>query len=350
MYKTILRPLLFKTDPEKIHTHLINRLKMIEHSVIAQKMTHSLYAPQQRQLHKVVNGIQFMNPIGLSAGFDKNGEAFRALGSFGFGFVEIGTITTEPQIGNPKPRVFRLPKDDALISRTGFNNDGLEMILPRIRCLRDDQLVVGANINKNPSTIGAAVIEEFYKLFSTLYPYVDYFTINLTYPMQGMLLDSEGKWLIDVFRKLDDYRRKQREHHPIYVKIPADLTEVQLMDVGETIIREHIEGVVATGPTMKRDGFISTPTDEVEACGIGGVSGHPLKKRSLEVVRFLRKQFGTQFTIIGTGGIMNAEDSVEMMQAGADLIELYSAFIYSGPGVLKEIGNALTTHNVVHLR
>ncbi len=340
MYKQIIRPLLFKIDPEKIHEQLVNCLKLIEHSRFAHQLPRALYAPPPQKPQVTVHGIPFANPIGLSAGFDKSAEAFRAVGSFGFGFLEIGTVTTQPQEGNPAPRVFRLPKDDALISRTGFNNDGLDAILPRVRGLRDRGLVLGANINKNPTTTGEAIREEFYQLFTTLYPNVDFFTINLTYPEQGSLSEAEGRWIIDVFRRLVGYRNTQRAQRPIFVKVPADLTEAQLMDVGETLIREEIQGVVATGPTMKRDGFVHSTPAEVEACGVGGASGRPLKRLSLETVRFLRKQFDDRITIIGAGGIMTGEDALEMKRAGADLIEIYSAFIYSGPAVLKEMARA----------
>ncbi len=341
MYKQVIRPLLFKIDPEKIHEWLVGCLRLIEHSRLAQRLPRAVYAPPPWTLEVTLHGIPFANPIGLSAGFDKSAEAFRAVGSFGFGFLEIGTVTTEPQKGNPGPRVFRLPKDDALISRTGFNNDGLDAILPRVRGMRDRGLVLGANINKNPATTGEAIVEEFNRLFTALYPEVDFFTINLTYPAEGSLSGAEGKWIIDVFRKLVGYRDTQRAQRPIFVKVPADLTEAQLMDVGETLVREHIQGVVATGPTMTRDGFVhSTPAD-VEACGAGGASGRPLKRRSLQTVRFLRKQFGDQLTLIGAGGILTGEDALEMKQAGADLIEIYSAFIFSGPAVLKEMARAL---------
>jgi dihydroorotate dehydrogenase len=340
MYKQVVRPVLFTIDPEKIHRQLVAGLKLIEHSRLARQLPRALYAPPSQDVGVTIHGILFANPIGLSAGFDKNADAFRAIGSFGFGFLEVGTITTRPQPGNPAPRVFRLPDDDALVSRTGFNNHGLHTILPRVRGLRDRGLVLGANINKNPDTTGEAVLEEFHELFSTLYPEVDFFTINLTYPEHGRLLGEEGKWIVEVFRTLVGYRNTQSVQRPIFAKVPADLTEEQLMDVGETLIREQIQGVVATGPTTTRDGFVHSTPAQVEACGAGGASGRPLKGRSLQAVRCLRKAFGDQITIIGAGGIMTGADALEMKEAGADLIEIYSAFIYSGPAVLKEMARA----------
>lgn len=338
MYKTILRPLLFKTDPEKIHDDMISYLSVLERNKWMRNYVCNIFNCKDKRLEKQIDSLCFINPVGLSAGFDKNGEAIDAFSCFGFGFVEIGTITPQPQTGNNPPRIFRLPKDEALISRTGFNNQGVEHILERImKQERAKNLILGVNINKNDNTSLDNAWKDFLYCFQNFYNYVDYFTLNTPAISGDLLTDESQSWFGEVIHKLTSYREKQDIYRPIFLKIPADYNDDQILSAGHLCLAMQIDGITATGPSMQRDGLTASSEDEIKSVGNGGLCGHPLKKKSLLAVRLLKKSFPDKITIIGAGGILNEDDAKEMLAAGADLIQIYSAFIYNGPKIVKRI-------------
>ncbi|MGL5317142.1 MAG: quinone-dependent dihydroorotate dehydrogenase [Bacteroidales bacterium] len=342
MYKSVLRPMLFKIDPEKIHDDMIYYLSVIEKNNWMQSPVSALFGNKNKQLQKQIDSLCFANPVGLSAGFDKNGEGIDALGSFGFGFIEIGTITPKPQPGNEPPRIFRLPKDEALISRTGFNNQGADHILERImQQKRTKHLIVGANINKNDATPPENAWKDFSYCFENYYNYVDYFTLNTPPLSEALLTDESANWFREVIVRLTAYRAKQDVYRPIFLKIPADYNDAQINSVGELCLELHIDGITATGPTMGRDQLTASTAQEIQAVGNGALCGHPLKTRSLHAISLLKKSFGDKITLIGAGGILDEKDAIEMLAAGADLIQIYSAFIYNGPKVVKRIKQAI---------
>lgn len=338
MYKSILRPLLFKIDPEKIHDDMLTYLSAIEKNQWLQKPVYHLFKCKDKRLEKQIDGLCFSNVVGLSAGFDKNGEAIEAFACFGFGFVEIGTITPQPQLGNNPPRIFRLPKDEALISRTGFNNQGAEHILERIRKQnRSKHILLGANINKNDNTSPDDAWKDFLHCFKSFYDQVDYFTINTPPSAADLLTDESMIWFKNVIDQLSKFRNKQDIYRPIYLKIPADYNDNQIISTGRLCLEMHMDGVTATGPSMQREYLTASTADEIKSVGNGALCGHPLKQKSLHAVTLLKANFQEQITVIGAGGILNETDAKEMIEAGADLIQIYSAFIYNGPNIIKRI-------------
>lgn len=333
MYRSIIRPLLFKIDPEKVHDLLICWLKIYKYCFpirMAVQGHCTVISPLS------FDKLSFKNRIGLSAGFDKNGECYNQLADFGFGFIEIGTVTPDPQRGNPKPRVFRLVEDKSLISRTGFNNDGVEAVAKRLRRKRNQYFTLGVNINKNPNSVGEQVVKDFIRLYISLSQNVDYFTVNW-----GSLTPDEFK---EAIRTLSFLRDKENEKKGIFIKLPADIdfdTLDEVIAIGE---KYKVEGYIATGPTMDRSDLKYVSTDELNKIGAGGVSGAGLTKKSLDVVRYLAKIKQRDFLIIGAGGIMTPSDAKEMIASGADLIQLYSAMIYSGPFIVHKIGKKISRH------
>ncbi|MGL4331950.1 MAG: quinone-dependent dihydroorotate dehydrogenase [Bacteroidales bacterium] len=342
MYKSIIRPFLFKTDPERIHDDMISYLSVLERNKWMRNYVCDIFSCKDKRLEKQIDSLCFINPIGLSAGFDKNGEAIDAFSCFGFGFVEIGTITPLPQTGNNPPRIFRLPKDEALVSRTGFNNQGADHILERImKQDRAKHLILGVNINKNDNTSPENAWKDFLYCFRNYYNYVDYFTLNTPATPADLLTDDSQTWFREVIYKLTSFRDKQDIYRPIFLKIPADYSDEQILSVGQLCFEMHIDGVTATGPSMQREGLTASSEDEIKSVGNGALCGHPLKNRSLHAVSLLKKNFSNKITIIGAGGILNESDAKEMLEAGADLIQIYSAFIYNGPKIVKRIKQAI---------
>jgi dihydroorotate dehydrogenase len=293
-------------------------------------------------LEREVFGIKFKNPVGLAAGFDKDARLYNEFSNFGFGFVEIGTLTPKPQPGNPKKRLFRLREDKAIINRMGFNNKGVFEAVEQLK--KDHRVIVGGNIGKNKATPNADAIKDYLICFEALFEYVDYFVVNVSSPnTPGLRELQDKKPLTNLLKKLKRQNSKQakklkRKEKPILLKIAPDLTDAQLMDIIGIVQETEIDGVIATNTTISRTN-LKTPLFITEEKG--GLSGKPLAQRSTEVIRFLAEKSNKAFPIIGVGGIHTAEDALEKLEAGADLVQLYTGFIYEGPGLIKKINKAL---------
>ncbi len=340
MYKSFLRPILFLFAPESIHHFTFSFLRIIGKIPGVQAVLRSVFEIKHPQLSKTILGISFPNPVGLAAGFDKDAKLIDELATFGFGFIEIGTLTPKAQPGNEKPRLFRLPKDSGLINRMGFNNGGVHAAVARLKS-RSSKVIVGGNIGKNKITPNESAFEDYNTCFETLYPYVDYFVLNVSSPNTPGLRELQEK---EPLRKLLSdviaLSKAKPTYKPILLKIAPDLNEAQLNDVVEILKETKADGVIATNTTISRTG-LATSEKEIAAIGNGGLSGKPLTERATEVISFLRKQLGPTYPIIGVGGIMTANDALEKLKAGADLVQIYTGFIYEGPGLVKAINKSL---------
>lgn len=334
MYKRLLRPLLFSMDPERAH-HLVFALIRIFFQVPGvHALASSVYSRKKTDKGKQVMGIRFPNPVGLAAGFDKDALLFRELGAFGFGFIEVGTVTPRPQEGNPKPRMFRLKADRGLINRMGFNNRGLNSMKIRLAKRTPDGIIIGGNIGKNKDTPNEKAVDDYELGLRELFPYVDYYVVNVSSPnTPGLRTLQDKEPLTALLNRLMGVNRELGSK-PILLKIAPDLTDGQLDDIAEIVKASGIQGVVATNTTVSREG-LSSPTSLVSETG--GLSGAPLRRRSTEVIRTLRSKCGPDMVIIGVGGVFNAEDAREKLNAGADLIQVYTGFIYEGPGIVRDI-------------
>ncbi len=295
-----------------------------------------MFAFSHPSLEREVFGIRFPNPVGLAAGFDKDASGYKALTAFGFGFVEVGTITPKPQRGNPKPRLFRLSTDNALVNRMGFNNLGLDNAIDNLRG-RGPSPIVGANLGKNSVTPNEEAAADYLKLFRNLYEYVDYFVVNVSCPNVAKLACLQEKdSLREILSGLVDFRRGQNTYRPVLLKISPDLTDAQIDEAIEVMGECGLDGLVATNTTTSREGLATDPKI-VEAIGNGGLSGQPLRERALEVVRYIHKKTEGRYPIIGVGGIMTPRDAAAMLDAGASLVQVYTGFIYEGPTFVKKI-------------
>jgi len=294
------------------------------------------------KLEKQVMGLKFQNPVGLAAGFDKDARLFNELGNMGFGFVEIGTLTPKAQDGNPKPRLFRLPEDNALINRMGFNNGGVLEAVERLK-KRKTQTIIGGNIGKNKVTPNEKALDDYLFCFDQLFAYVDYFVVNVSSPNTPNLRALQDKEpLLKILNALQEKNAEKEQPKPILLKIAPDLTDGQLQDIVEIISESNIEGVIATNTTIDRS-QLNTPKARIEEIGAGGLSGKPVQKRSTEIISFLRSKLPSK-TIIGVGGIFSPQDALEKINAGADLIQVYTGYIYEGPKMLKRINKFLAKH------
>ncbi len=291
-------------------------------------------------LEREVFGLKFDNPVGLAAGFDKDAKIFDELASFGFGFVEIGTVTPLSQNGNPKPRLFRLNDDSALINRMGFNNQGIEAVVARLRRKKSD-IIIGGNIGKNKHTLNKDAVNDYAICFEKLFSYVDYFAVNVSSPNTPGLRDLQEKTpLTSLLNTLQDINNKKDKRKPILLKIAPDLTNEQLDDIIDIVADTKIDGVIATNTTIDRSG-LKTAENHVQAIGNGGLSGKPLGLRSTQVIKYLADKSNKAFPIIGVGGIHSPEDAIEKLNAGATLLQLYTGFIYEGPALIKKINKAV---------
>lgn len=340
MYKLLIRPVLFLFSPETIHHFTFKTLKTLGSIPGVLPLIKSVYSISDKQLERTLFGITFKNPVGLAAGFDKDAILIDELAAFGFGFIEIGTLTPKPQPGNDKPRLFRLPEDQAIINRMGFNNHGVDEAVEKLRT-RKSNVIVGGNIGKNKVTPNEQAFEDYNKCFEALYSYVDYFVVNVSSPNTPNLRELQEKEplkkLLSEVKALSLAKEKPK---PVLLKIAPDLNSEQLNDVVEILKETNTDGVIATNTTISREGLISD-TQKVAAIGAGGLSGKPLATRATEVISYLRKKLGPDFPIIGVGGIMSAQDAVDKLNAGADLIQIYTGFIYEGPALIKSINKAL---------
>lgn len=336
MYRKLIKPILFAMNIERAHSTVLFLLRMIGKIPGGRALLRAMYRTEHPSLEREVFGLRFPNPIGLAAGFDRNGEAFRELSALGFGFVEIGTVTPQPQAGNPRPRIFRLPADRAIINRSGLNNKGLYKAIAQLRH-RHDRLIIGGNIGKNTLTQPSQVAADYLKMFRNLYQYVDYFSINVCCDncADGSVSHNKAH-LMNILQPLFDFRRGQNQYRPILLKISPDLTDAQIDDMIDVLVETGLDGIVATNTTTRRDGLETDPAT-VAAIGNGGLSGGPLTRRSLEVVRYIHEKTEGRFPIIGVGGIMTEDDAVAMLNAGASLIQIYTGFIYNGPQFVKRI-------------
>ena len=287
------------------------------------------------RLEREVFGIKFPNPVGLAAGFDKDAKLFRELGNLGFGFVEIGTLTPKPQEGNPKKRLFRLKEDQAIINRMGFNNGGVQAAFHRLR--KNKNLIIGGNIGKNKATPNETAVNDYLYCFEALYHRVDYFVVNVSSPNTPNLRELQDKEpLTDLLKTLQSANEFKPVQKPILLKIAPDLSDSQLLDIIDIVQDSNISGVIATNTTISREGLVSESKQEA-----GGLSGKPLRQRSTEVIRFLSEKSNNAFPIIGVGGIHSPEDAIEKLEAGASLVQLYTGFIYEGPGLIKAINQKI---------
>lgn len=336
MYKLLIRPILFLFDPEKIHHFTFASLKFLGRIPLMKNFFRLLFVKESHSLEKELFGIKFKNPVGLAAGLDKDAKLIDELACLGFGFIEIGTLTPKPQPGNDKPRLFRLPQDQALINRMGFNNEGAFAAVERLK-KRKSKIIVGGNIGKNKITANENAIDDYSNCFETLYPYVDYFVVNVSSPNTPGLRELQEKEplkkLLASVKMLSNTRPKPK---PVLLKIAPDLTLTQLDDIVEILKETGTDGVIATNTTISREG-LTTPKEIVEKIGAGGLSGKPVRERSTEVIAYLRAKMGAGYPIIGVGGIMSEEDAIEKLKAGADLVQIYTGFVYEGPGFVKRI-------------
>jgi len=341
MYRFI-KPVFFQFDPEKVHYFVTRRLNWFnDHFPFGKTILRSSFGVNIKGLEREVFGIKFSNPVGLAAGFDKNGEYIEALSNLGFGFIEVGTVTPLPQPGNDKPRMFRLTDDKAIINRMGFNNKGVDVLAERLRLLRekDAKIVIGGNIGKNKNTPNEEAVNDYIKCFDRLFDVVDYFVVNVSSPNTPGLRSLQEKGpLKDILNTLQSRNLINGLSRPILLKIAPDLSNEQLDDIVEIVQETKIAGVIATNTTVDRNGLYSAETVVKEA---GGLSGKPLTKRSTEVIRYLADKSNRSFPIIGVGGIHTPEDAKEKLAAGASLIQVYTGFIYEGPAIVKNICKAL---------
>lgn len=341
MYRLIIRPILFLLDPEKVHHISFSSIKFFSKIGLTSLMK-SMFAVEDKRLEKELFGLKFKNPVGLAAGFDKNAVLYNELSDFGFGFVEIGTLTPKPQEGNPKKRLFRLKADKAIINRMGFNNQGVFEAVENLK--KEHKVLIGGNIGKNKITPNNEAIKDYLICFDALFDHVDYFVVNVSSPNTPGLRELQDKEPLTALLnelQLENSKlskRKSTKRKPILLKIAPDLTDSQLLDIIEIVSTTAIDGVIATNTTISRENLKSHALLIEEA---GGLSGVPLKERSTEVIRFLAEKSNKAFPIIGVGGINSAEDAIEKLDAGADLIQLWTGFVYEGPGLVKKINKAL---------
>src|SRR5690554_2632554 len=337
MYALIKR-FFFLFDPERIH-HLTFKLIRFTLAIPGVKsLWKKWYVVEDKKLERELFGLTFKNPVGLAAGFDKNGKLFNELEYCGFGFIEVGTVTPLAQEGNPKKRLFRLTEDEAIINRMGFNNDGLETLVEQLK-KRKTKLIIGGNIGKNKVTPNENAVDDYVLCFNALYQHVDYFVVNVSSPNTPNLRELQDKApltvLLNTLKELNATKEIQR---PILLKIAPDLTNEQLDDIVDIVADTKIEGVIATNTTIDRSGLKTQNLDEI---GAGGLSGKPLTKRSTEVIRHLHQKSNGSFPIIGVGGIHTPEDAIEKLDAGASLIQVYTGFIYEGPKMVRKINEAI---------
>lgn len=339
MYKSLIRPILFRFDPEKIHHFTFSSIRFLNSIPGMPGLLRSMYNVNDPRLEREVFGLKFSNPVGLAAGLDKDAKLYKELGNLGFGFIEIGTLTPKAQEGNPKKRLFRLREDGGLINRMGFNNGGVQEAVERLKKNPKGRghVLIGGNIGKNKVTPNEDAVSDYEICFDALYDYVDYFVVNVSSPNTPNLRELQDKEpLTKLLQTLQDKNTAKPKQKPILLKIAPDLTDEQLLDIIDIVKTTHIAGVIATNTTISRDGLTSENKAET-----GGLSGKPLTKRSTEVIRFLSEKSNKAFPIIGVGGIHTPEDAIEKLEAGASLIQLYTGFIYEGPALIRDINKRL---------
>lgn len=335
------KKVLFKIAPEKAHHLTMSNLKFLLSLPLVSSWIKKQCRVVDPSLQRNVFGLQFQNPVGLAAGFDKDGKYYQAMSNLGFGFIEIGTVTPLPQDGNPQPRLFRLPKDQGLINRMGFNNEGVDAMVARLINRPKSDLIIGGNIGKNKVTPNENAVDDYIICFEKLFNYVDYFVVNVSSPNTPNLRDLQDKKpLTKILTTLQDLNNKKEKRKPILLKIAPDLTDTQLDDIVDIFFDTKIDGIIATNTTISRDG-LNTSKEDIEKIGNGGLSGKPVQARSTEVIKYLSKKSKGNMPIIGVGGIDSPAAAKEKLDAGATLIQVYSSMVYYGPTLPKDINQSL---------
>jgi dihydroorotate dehydrogenase len=339
LYKFV-RSILFLFSAEKAHYLASDLLRFLLFIPGTKKIIHSIYQIEDKTLEKDLFGLKFKNPVGLAAGFDKNASFYNDFSHLGFGFIEIGTITPKAQDGNPKPRLFRLKADEAIINRMGFNNGGIEVAIRNLK-KRKTSIIIGGNIGKNKITPNENANDDYLQCFKALYPYVDYFVVNVSSPNTPNLRALQEKEpLTQLLSLLQSENAKMQAKKPILLKIAPDLNSNELDDVIEVVQTCKLDGIVATNTTLDRSN-LKASIEQTDAIGAGGVSGKPLTKKSTEIIRYIHQKTNGKIPIIGVGGIHSAQDAIDKLNAGASLVQLYTGFIYEGPALIKKINQEI---------
>ncbi|MFQ3296662.1 MAG: dihydroorotate dehydrogenase [Polaribacter sp.] len=340
MYKLIIRPFLFLFDPEKVHYFTFSLIKILCKIPFISSIFRNLYQVNDKKLERNLFGLHFTNPVGLAAGFDKNAVLYNELANFGFGFIEIGTVTPKGQAGNPKKRLFRLKDDQGIINRMGFNNDGVEAAIVNLK-KNKHKVIIGGNIGKNTETKSKDYTRDYLEVFRELHPFVDYFVLNVSCPNVGSHAKLNDKeYLLELITACQRQNNLFQIKKPILLKIAPDLNNAQLDEIIDLVNETQIDGVIASNTSTKRD-QLKASEERLKEIGNGGVSGQPIKNQSTQVIKYLADTSNKSFPIIGVGGIHSAEDALEKLAAGADLVQVYTGFIYEGPSLIKKINTAL---------
>lgn len=340
LYTNIIRPLFFKFDPEKVHYFVFDIVKLVSKFPGVPFLIRKFYKVNSPKLQRELFGIRFENPVGLAAGFDKNAVLFNELADYGFGFIEIGTVTPKGQEGNPKKRLFRLLDDQGIINRMGFNNLGVEQIVKNLKNNKG-KVIVGGNIGKNTNIPTEQYTQDYCEVFEKLHPHVDYFVLNVSCPNVSSHAKLEDKdYLVELVAAVQKINKSYKEERPILLKIAPDLNENQLDEIIDLVAETQLDGVIASNTSVNREG-LKTSEERLDEIGNGGLSGKPIKERSTAVIKYLAEKSNKAFPIVGVGGIHSAEDALEKIEAGADLVQVYTGFIYEGPGLVKKINKAI---------
>ncbi|WP_248723456.1 quinone-dependent dihydroorotate dehydrogenase [Seonamhaeicola sp. ML3] len=340
MYKTLLRPIFFSFDPEKIHHFTFSLIKFSSKIPGVSSIFKGLYTIEDKRLERNLFGLKFKNPVGLAAGFDKNAVLYNELADFGFGFIEIGTVTPKGQTGNPKKRLFRLKDDQGIINRMGFNNEGVEAAIEQLK-KNEGKLIIGGNIGKNTATKPEDYTKDYLECFNALHPYVDYFVLNVSCPNVGSHAKlSDKDYLEELIGAVQGANKTFKNQKPILLKIAPDLNNGQLDEIIGLVNDTKLDGVIASNTSIDRTG-LKASDERLKEIGNGGLSGQPIKDKSTSVIKYLSDKSNKAFPIIGVGGIHSAEDALEKINAGADLVQIYTGFIYEGPSLIKRINKAI---------
>ncbi len=340
MYKLIIRPIFFLFDPEKIHHFTFSLVKFLSKIPFVPSIFRGMYQVNDKKLERNLFGLTFKNPVGLAAGFDKNAVLYNELANFGFGFVEIGTVTPKGQVGNPKKRLFRLKDDKGIINRMGFNNEGLATAIEQLK-KNKGKIIIGGNIGKNTNTAPENYTEDYVECFKGLHPYVDYFVLNVSCPNVGSHAKLDDvEYLKELITEVQQLNNKEVKQKPILLKIAPDLNNQQLDEIIELVGETKIDGVIASNTSVNREG-LKASEERLKEIGNGGLSGQPIKDRSTLVIKYLTDNSNKAFPIIGVGGIHSEKDALDKLNAGADLVQIYTGFIYEGPSLVKRINKAI---------
>ncbi len=340
MYKLLLRPLFFLFDPEKIHHFTFSLIKVTSKIPGFTAIFRSLYVVRDVKLKRELFGLSFENPVGLAAGFDKNAVLYNELANFGFGFIEIGTVTPKGQLGNPKKRLFRLKDDQGIINRMGFNNEGVKAAVSQLK-KNKGRLIIGGNIGKNTNTKPEDYTKDYLECFNALHSHVDYFVLNVSCPNVGSHAKLNDKaYLEELIGDVQNANKTFDTEKPILLKIAPDLNDGQLDEIVELVVNTKLDGVIASNTSIDRSD-LKASEEVLDSIGNGGLSGQPIKDKSTKVIKYLADKSNKAFPIIGVGGVHSAKDALDKIEAGADLVQIYTGFIYEGPSLIKKINKAL---------